>query len=533
MPADPAMADLRVLLLAPTPRDGEASCRLLGLAGIQCDLCESLEQLCAMVPTAAAIIVPEEVVLADQYDQLSQAIHRQPVWSDLPVIVLSRTGAESPAVERALATLGNVSLIERPVRVSTLISVVRAAIRARIRQYQARDYFQEQRRAEQAVRDAKDAAEAANKSKDQFLAVLSHELRTPLSPVVMAVAAMQKDPELPARLGEDLAMVRRNIELETKLIDDLLDVSRVTSGKLRLRLECVSIHDLLKHVLEVCASDISAKRLDVSCDTMAPNDRVEGDAARLQQVFWNLLKNAIKFTPKGQRISIATASAGDARLRVEITDTGVGIPADVLPRLFNAFEQGSPSITRQFGGLGLGLAISKAVVDLHGGSIEARSAGLGRGASFTVELPTTTHISSDNHPPVSRAGSNGHHLPRILLVEDHADTARMLARLLSSSGHSVETAASVASALELAEKHPFDVIISDIGLPDASGYELMEQISRRHGIRGIALSGYGMERDMQRSRDAGFSEHLVKPINLEQLEAVIRRVAGAAALAPM
>jgi signal transduction histidine kinase len=524
MAAERGPNDGRVVLLAPTTRDADTSRRLLASAGIPCALCADLETLCRLITEgAAAAILPEETVLADATNRLAQCVRQQPVWSDLPVIVLSRAGAESPAVEKALGTLGNVSLVERPVRVSTLMSVIRSALRARERQYQARDYFAEQQRAAEAVRAARDEAEAANRAKDQFLAVLSHELRTPLSPVVMTIGAMEDDPDLPPRLREDVAMVRRNIDLETKLIDDLLDVSRVITGKLRLRAEQVALHDVLRHVLEVCEMDRASKRLEVVTELRAAADRVTGDPARLEQVFWNLLKNAIKFTPEGRRIVVRTANPEGGRVRVEVVDHGVGIDPTALPRLFNAFEQGNAAVTHQFGGLGLGLAISKAVVDLHGGTIRAESSGPGAGSTFVVELAGSVPAADGEQPPTASKSSNGRK-PRVLLVEDHADTAKALSRLLKNSGYPVTTAATVADALQLADAHPFDLVVSDIGLPDATGYDLMRTLRDRHGIKGIALSGYGLDEDMRRSREAGFLDHLTKPINLPQLEAVIHRV---------
>ena len=525
---------MRVLLLAPTPRDGEASRSLLASAGITCVLCADVKALCGETAAgAAAVIIPEEIVVAETAERLAQMVRQQPVWSDLPVIVLTRGGIESPAGTRALSTLGNVTLVERPVRVSTLLSVVRVAIRARQRQYQTRDHLAERVRAEEAVREARDRAQAADRAKEQFLAVLSHELRTPLSPVVMALGAIEKDAELPAHLREPVAMVRRNIDLETKLIDDLLDVSRVASGKLRLRAETVRLHELLRHAGEVCAEDVAAKRLEVVSDFRATCDRVTGDPARLQQVFWNLLKNAIKFSDEGGRITLATRDAEGERVRVEVIDAGAGIPRDVLPRLFHAFEQGDANVTRRFGGLGLGLAISKAVVDLHGGSIAAESDGPGTGARFVVELGTTRGALDEAKAPAAAPGAEAdgrrrrrrrQRTLRILVVEDHVDTAFVLARLLAASGHKVKTAGTVAAALKLAAAEPFDLLVSDIGLPDNSGYELMDAVRRRHGMKGIALSGYGMEGDMQRSRAAGFVDHLTKPVDVEQLEAVIERV---------
>jgi len=377
-------------------------------------------------------------------------------------------------------------------------------------------------------RAARTDAEAANRAKDKFLAVLSHELRTPLSPVVMTIPAMELDPDMPFKFREDLAMVRRNIDLEVKLIDDLLDLSRVTSGKLRLRMEPVRVHELLRHVVQSSAGESAAKRLRVRHELAADNDLLSGDPARLQQVFWNLLRNAVKFTPEGGSIVVRTASAdGGARLRVEVADSGVGIRPDVLPRIFEAFEQGELRMTRQFGGMGLGLAIARAVVEMHGGTIRAASDGPGSGATFTVELNLSHHPAGPAPVPAAAPPANGRRSrSRVLLVEDHPDTSRAMARLLSAKGYEVRAAHSVASALQLAAAEPFDIVVSDIGLPDATGYELMSQIRDLYGTRGIALSGYGMEDDVRRSREAGFVDHVTKPINIPQLEALIERVLG-------
>jgi signal transduction histidine kinase/ActR/RegA family two-component response regulator len=522
-------SDMRVLMLAPTARDREASVRVFSGAGLHCMPCVDLDVLCAEIAKgAAAVIVPEEIVLADRIEALSRALSQQPVWSDLPVIVLSNCGAESPAVERAINTLGNVTLIERPVRITTLISMVKSILRARERQYQVRDHLADRERQEKALKEARESAEAASRAKDQFLAVLSHELRTPLSPVVLTVEAMEENPQLPRSMREDLAMVRRNVQLEAKLIDDLLDLSRVSTGKLRLQVELVSIHDILTCVWDVCRQELEAKEIDFQIFPLAASDRVIGDSARLQQVFWNLVKNAVKFTPRGKQILVRTENPAPGRIRVRVLDDGVGIEPTVLPRLFNAFEQGNPAVTRQFGGLGLGLAIAKAVVDLHGGTICAESEGHGKGASFIVELNTTTAAFSLSRQPVWNQPQHSNGKARVLLVEDHSDTARVLSQLLANQGYHVKTAGTVASALKIAEGELFDVLVSDIGLPDATGYELMQQLRQRCGlkIKGIALSGFGMDSDMQRGRDAGFDDHLVKPVNATQLAAAIQRVAS-------
>ena len=369
-------------------------------------------------------------------------------------------------------------------------------------------------------------ADAASRAKDKFLAVLSHELRTPLSPVVMAIAAMEIDEDLPFKFRDDIAMIRRNIDLEARLIDDLLDLSRITSGKLRLQMEPVRVHGLLRHVLRSSVSDLLEKQLTVRTQLDAAGDAASADPARLQQVFWNLLRNAAKFTPEGGSIVVRTWNAkADGHLFIEVRDTGVGIRADALPHIFDAFDQGDMRTTRQFGGLGLGLAIAKAIVDMHGGIIRADSAGQDQGATFTVRL-SSIEATADTPSavlPGHRARAPGKR-PRVLLVEDHPDTARTLAKLLNNAGYDVRTAGSVAAALQLAAAEPFDVVVSDIGLPDATGYELMEQIRDRYGIKGIALSGYGMEDDMRRSKGAGFVDHVVKPVNVAQLDATLQRV---------
>jgi PAS domain S-box-containing protein len=382
--------------------------------------------------------------------------------------------------------------------------------------------------AEAALQSAKAAAEQANRAKDQFLAVLSHELRTPLTPVTATVAAMEADPDLPADLRDDVVMIRRNIELETRLIDDLLDLSRVTTGKLRLHPQPTSFHRLIEHVLQMVEAEIDEKHLDLTTDLQAPRDTVLVDAARLQQVLWNLVKNAVKFTPSGGRIHVRTVVPEPGEIRFEISDNGKGIRPDALPRIFEAFEQGDAKTTRQFGGLGLGLAIAKAVVDLHGGRISAHSDGPGRGASFSVTLRLVEGVASGGpvHAPRARRREESTTPLRLLLVEDHPDTARTLARLLTRMGYRVQTAGSARDATHLATRETFDVLLSDIGLPDASGYDLLRTLRAKYGLSavGIAMSGFGMDEDIRRSREAGFDEHLVKPVDLATLDAAIRRV---------
>jgi PAS domain S-box-containing protein len=377
----------------------------------------------------------------------------------------------------------------------------------------------ERKKTERELEHAKEVAEAASRAKDTFLAVLSHELRTPLTPVLMTAAVRERDPDLAQGIRAEMAMIRRNVELETKLIDDLLDLSRITSGKLTLQMALVDLNTAVNQVCDICRSQIQEKGIELSFDLDTRIGPVNADTSRLQQVLWNVLKNAAKFTPEGGTIHVCTRPV-DGRMQVQIRDSGIGIAPELLPKIFDAFEQGDARVTRKFGGLGLGLAISKALMELHGGSIRVESLGVDEGCTVTIELPAASPQANDL--VVDRSNLRPpEQLLRLLIVEDHADTALLLKRLLEGSGFAVETAGSVAEALEAADNAHFDVLVSDLGLPDGTGCELMRQICQRHPLKGIAISGYGMEEDVRRSREAGFSEHLVKPVDISSLEQAI------------
>lgn len=377
---------------------------------------------------------------------------------------------------------------------------------------------------ETALLNEKKKVQQASKAKDEFLAALSHELRTPLNPMLMLSTEMELDQTLPLAVRQQAAVIRSNAELEARLIDDLLDLTRIAHGKLNLVPSIVNLHELLMLTEDIARSEGRTKRVGLHFIKEATEHHVKCDSARMQQVFWNLVNNAIKFTPTEGEVHVRTRNVAPGRIAVSVEDTGMGIQADTLPHIFAAFEQGTIS-KQQFGGLGLGLAITKSIVDLHQGSIRAESPGQGKGATFTVEFDTCVPPSAAAAPVPTVEGDRS---LRLLLVEDHDSTREVLARILRRSGHEVHTARTGAEAMVLAQTvEDLHAIISDIGLPDQSGLDLMRQIKSLHpGLPGIALSGYGMEKDLRDARMAGFSAHLVKPVSLDQLRALLGQVAA-------
>ncbi len=359
----------------------------------------------------------------------------------------------------------------------------------------------------------------ANASKDRFLALLSHELRNPLSPVITMVAELERRDEMDHAA---LEVIRRNVELEARLIDDLLDVTRIVNDKLKLTFETVSAHDVIERAVEICEGEVKEKGIALELNLEAEHYFVRADPARLQQVFWNLIKNGVKFTERGT-VNVSSLNNEGGRLIVRVSDTGIGMDEDRMARIFNAFEQGEPEITRRYGGLGLGLAISKAMVEAHGGWIAAESEGIGAGSVFTVELETTEPVPRELQEvaTVPVRDDEGKE-KRVLLVDDHFDTCLGLKMLLQRRGYVVEIAHSVTDGIQSAREFEPDLVISDLGLPDGSGFDLIREVQSFRHVYGVALSGFGMESDVEKSREAGFQEHLIKPLNLERLDEILR-----------
>jgi signal transduction histidine kinase len=454
---------------------------------------------------------------AGAVDYLTKPVH--------PAVLRSKVGVFVDLFRKTRALAGMNDALE-----AEIVERKRAeeALRGANAELEAKNVALERQTAERLLRLKAEAAqaeaEAANAAKDRFLAMLSHELRTPLSPVFHAVTLLEERGDNTPELRESLDLIRRNVQLEARLIDDLLDLARIRNGKLKLQLEPTDAHEVLRHALEICEPNIAEKKLSLDVCIDAAATYLQADPARLQQIFWNLISNAVKFTPEGGAIAISTSDAADGTLRIDITDTGSGIEREKLGQVFDAFEQASP---RGSAGLGLGLAICKALAEFHGGTISVRSAGIGHGATFSVHLPVTS-IAPMKHADRGLKSASPEAVPlRLLVVEDHHDTAATLCRLLVRRGYVVEAAHDCAMAVEKAKTFPFDVLVTDIGLPDGNGVDLFQRLKSLPGradLPGIALSGFGMDEDLARSQAAGFAEHLTKPVDFATLDRCLTRI---------
>lgn len=377
------------------------------------------------------------------------------------------------------------------------------------------------RRMDQEVMQARIELERANQAKDRFLATLSHELRTPLTPVLAVICSLQSDGRLPEDVMSDVQMMRRNIELEARLIDDLLDLTRIARGKFTLERQSVDTHELMRHVIANVQPVLDDRGLRVELRLEAKRHRVCGDPARLQQVFGNIVKNAMEHTSAGGRLVISTGATPEGRIEIAFSDDGEGIAAEHLGRVFDAFEQGPHRPGSRHGMLGLGLTICRSIVEMHGGAISVSSGGLGYGSTFAITLPVTDTQQEPRRADAGAAPGEHSRALRILLVEDHPASREVLARLLERIGHRVTAVGTRTHAVEVARSSTFDLLISDIGLPDGTGLDVISQMRRGPEMKAIALSGYGMTQDRERSRSAGFDVHLIKPVTPADLDEAI------------
>ncbi len=642
--ADQERLERRVLVLAPTRRDAALAQPVLNQAGVDCHICSDLEQVCAELDVGAeALLLAEEVVLQGQLESLSEWLRRQPQWSDLPVMILARPGADSVGVARAMDLLGNVTVLERPMRVAALVSAVRSALRARERQYQIRGQLAEQDRALETqallgaivassndaiisktlqgtvltwnagaerifgytaaemigqpimrlipaelsaeepallerlargeriehfetirvgkngkrieislsvspVRDAhgnvvaaskvarditkqKEAEAAlrdADRRKDEFLAILAHELRNPLAPIRNSLHILRLAAHNNPTAERVSAMMERQVNHIVRLVEDLVDMSRVSRGKIELRIEEVEVAAVVRGAVETSRPLIEGLHHTLIVDIPPDPLTLNADPVRLTQIIANLLNNAAKYTPEGGQIHVRARREGD-RVSISVRDNGSGIAPESLPRVFEMFTQLDRSSSRVPGGLGIGLTLVKSLVELHGGTVQAFSEGPGKGSEFIVHLPLAARTPTTDETALEDGPSQ--HLPprRILVVDDNRDAAESLGMLLRLLGAEVQIAYNGPEALAALDGFRPDVVLLDIGMPGMDGYEVARQIRERpelHGVMLIALTGWGQEEARRRSRMAGFDYHLIKPADVSALETLLMTLGG-------
>lgn len=377
-------------------------------------------------------------------------------------------------------------------------------------------------------RAARERAEASSRAKDALLSVVSHELRTPLTPAVMLVRSMQNDPSFPREFREDIDTVAEQLKVETRIVNDLLDMANLSTAGLHLQKDVIDLRQVLEECALQAAELVKEAGIALKVDSGVVPLRVEGDRGRLQQILRNLLDNAIKFSPRGSTVT-AKGIANSSEVRIEVTDTGVGIPEAAIGRIFEPFEQADSSTTRRFGGMGIGLTIARNLAAAHGGSLQATSPGAEQGATFILTLPAVSAKAAMPAQPSAPA-----FVPMtLLIVEDNPQTLKLMSRLLKAKGYTVITAESATAALQAAVERPVDVVVSDIGLPDMSGWELFQSLRQIKPLRGIAVSGFVSDEDRERSLAAGFHAHLDKPLDIDFLDRMIRQAAVAGKLAPV
>ncbi len=505
----------RVLLVAPTSQDGAFITSVLASAGIAVETYGTLDELVGEISRgAAAILIPGEMTgAASLQSQLQAALDRQPPWSDLPVLVLACPGARSAATGEAVRTLGNVTVLERPVQVATLLSAVRTSLRARERQIQIRELLRDREQAEQSLRQV-------DQRKDEFLATLGHELRNPLAPLVTGLHLLRASAGDETRLKSITSVMERQLQHLVRLVDDLMEVSRITRGLVEIRHEPLDLVVAARAAIDTSRPGLDAAGHALVVDVPGDPIVVSGDTVRLTQVFANLLTNAAKYTNSGGKIWLTVTRARDTA-RVSVRDNGIGIPPDQLESVFDMFMQVDRSDRRAQGGLGIGLTLVRTLVGMHGGRVYARSAGPGTGSEFVVELPVLTSAVAFG---ASQGRMAAFPARRLLIVDDNRDAAETLAALLTALGVTVAVANNGHEALEEVAAFAPDAVVLDIGMPGMDGYEVARRMRATRGpddLTLIALTGWGQDADVRLARAAGFDHHLVKPPDLDRLREVL------------
>jgi signal transduction histidine kinase/ActR/RegA family two-component response regulator len=517
-----------VLVFAPIGRDAALTHDFLQRASIPNVICDSMTTLCDIVECGGvgALLLTEEALDDAAFSRLTALLEDQPSWSEIPVLLFAGSSGADMTLRtiQSIESLRNVTLFERPIRLAAVLSAVRAALRARARQYEVRDLLVE-------LQQARAAAEAANRLKDEFLATLSHELRTPLNAIVGWTSMLTRGQVEPSRMPHVFEALDRNAQSQAQLIADVLDVSRIVTGKLQLQLTTVDMRDLVAESAEAVRAAASGKEIQLSVEEETADCLVRGDAGRLQQVVWNLLSNAVKFTPAGGAIRVRV-TRDERHVEVSVADTGAGISPEFLPHVFDRFRQADQTSTRVHGGLGLGLSIVKHLIELHGGTVAASSDGPGQGACFTVRLLAADRPLTDVSAPTPLAPAEISLVGKtILVVDDDASTREILSAALERTGAIVYAAASAAEAWNTLHDCTPDVLVTDIAMPVEDGVSFMRRIrnSSKVGARlpAIALSAFADARSEENARAAGFSAFVAKPARPEAVVNLIDRLLNA------
>jgi signal transduction histidine kinase/CheY-like chemotaxis protein len=496
------------LVLPPTPRDGAMTCQLLAKVGIAADTVQTMGAVVRELNRGVGVLLLPEEAIADGEADLLRVLGEQPPWSDLPILVLTRPGADSLYAAHAVRVLSNVTLLERPLQVATLVTAVRTALRARDRQYQIRAHLVERAKAVERLKDA-------DRRKDEFLATLGHELRNPLSPLLASLYLLKRSGASKHLVSQTVAVMERQVHFLVRLVDDLLEISRITRGVIDVSMQPLDLCAIVNAAIESSRPFVESGRHQLILNAPTTPLIVEGDSVRLTQVFANLINNAAKYTDVGGHIWIDIGTQ-DEQAVVSVRDDGIGIAPEHLSAVFDMFTQVNRSDRRTQGGLGIGLTLVRSLVAVHRGSVVAKSDGSGCGTTFEIRLP----LVGDRRPcldePEVLASFPG---CRVLVVDDNEDAGEMLGMLLQSLNATVLTVHSGPDALAAIEEFDPEVVLLDIGMPFMDGYEVARRIRARRGknVRLIALTGWGQEEDVRRAEHAGFDHHLVKPPDLVKL----------------
>lgn len=501
------MNDQRVLIFPPSRRDGEITRDVLGRADVDCIVCRDAPEVALEIDSGVgALIMTDAALAAPSIQPVLSSLGRQPAWSDLPVLLLCQAGPQAPATVGVFKAFTNVTVLDRPASARSLISAVQSALRGRQRQYQTRDQLE-------ALRIADENLRSADRRKDEFLAMLAHELRNPLAPIHNAGEMLARMMPENSQAQVIAAIIKRQSAHLSRMVDDLLDVARITQGRIELQQEPVNLSSVISQALESVEPLMRDRRHKVFVAGGYGPVYVKGDHARLVQCLANILTNAGKYTDPGGEIRLEK-HVDDGEAVITITDNGVGIPAELLPRIFDLFVQSNRSLDRAQGGLGIGLSVVRRLIEMHSGRVSATSDGPGRGTKFELVIPVIPPPTQTREEQLEQARA----LRRILIVDDNVDSADSLAMILNQSGHRAEPVYTGADALERAAAFDPEFVLLDIGLPGIDGYEVAKQLKDRGAnARLIALTGYGQPEDVRRAREAGFDRHLVKPVDLQRL----------------